>query len=99
MTRFVSRLNKGKLSNQSFNFRLADEKEQQLLTGFGHNAVVPIGMANSKIPIVLSDRITKLAPYKYFWMGAGEVDWKLEVNTQEFIDITGAFVADITYDQ
>jgi prolyl-tRNA editing enzyme YbaK/EbsC (Cys-tRNA(Pro) deacylase) len=98
MTRFVSRLNKGKLSNNNFNFRLADEKEQEKLTGFGHNAVVPIGMANKQIPVILSDKISKLAPYKFFWMGAGEVDWKLEVNTQEFIDITNAFVADITYD-
>ncbi|KAL0484642.1 pgk [Acrasis kona] len=99
ITRFVSKLNKGKLSNQSFNFRLADEKEQEKLTGFGHNAVVPIGMVNDKIPVIISEKITKLSPYQYFWMGAGEVDWKLEVDVQEFVKTVGAFVADVTYEK
>jgi hypothetical protein len=36
-------------------------------------------MKNSKIPLVISDRITKLDG-KFFWLGGGHVDIKLRLS-------------------
>eukprot|EP01079_Euglenida_sp_SAG-EU17-18_P002932 gene2932-3510_t len=75
-------LNPG-LGKRQFNFRLAPEEESAQLTGYGHNAVVPIGM-NASIPLVLSQALLDDA-LPYFWMGGGEVDWKLRTDLMQFI--------------
>ena len=91
--RFVKGMNEG-MGKKQFNFRLADPEVSQKMTGFGYNAVVPFGTA-VKIPVILSEKITKLSP-AYFWMGGGHVDCKVRVDTEEFLESIKPFVADIT---
>lgn len=55
-------------------------QDNDRLTGFSHNAVTPIGMSE-RLPVILSDRIARLAP-PMFWMGGGEVDLKLGLDLQ-----------------
>lgn len=89
---FVHSLNKGKIPKKRFNMRLAPEEVACELTGYVHNAVTPIGM-KTDIPVILSDAIVKLRP-DYFWLGGGEVDVKLGIKTQEFIDLVKPFIVD-----
>lgn len=89
--KFVRELHK-KLGKRQFNFRLAPGKESDEETGFTHNSVTPIGIKNKKIPIVMSDRILEL---DHFWMGGGEFDVKLAVDTNEFRNIYRPYIANI----
>lgn len=57
----------------------------------------PVGM-KVKVPIILSHKIAQLEPRSFF-LGGGEVDLKLELNTDEFIKIFNPYVTDITMDQ
>ena len=52
---------------------------------------------NIRVPIILSDRISKLQP-PYFYLGGGEVDLKLGIDVSEFINILNPYIADITID-
>jgi len=72
------------VSKSKFNFQLAQEADSDRLTGYRHNAVVPIGM-KTDLPILLSDQITRLNP-AHFWLGAGQVDVKLRVDLKEFCE-------------
>lgn len=92
---FVHSLNEGKISKKRFNLRLAPEEESNKLTGFEHNAVTPIGMRED-IPVILSDAIVKLSP-RFFWLGGGEVDLKLGMQTDDFIRIVKPFITDCLY--
>lgn len=93
---FVHAMNKDKgVSKRKFNFRLCPEDVSCALTGYGHNAVTPVGM-NENIPIILSKSVTELVE-GYFWLGAGEVDLKLGLNTQQFIKAYDPFVCDCTF--
>ncbi|KAG0553497.1 hypothetical protein KC19_12G015900 [Ceratodon purpureus] len=89
---FVHSLNEGKIPKKRFNFRLAPEEESNRLSGFEHNAVTPIGMRED-IPVILSDAIVKLSP-RFFWLGGGEVDLKLGIKTDDFLNIVKPFVTD-----
>ena len=93
LMRFVKGMNES-LGKKKFNFRLADSSASLELTGFGHNAVVPIGTRHA-IPVVLSEKVTRLSP-SYFWLGGGHADCKLRVNTDEFIAKIDPFIADFT---
>lgn len=93
LARFARDLNPG-LGKKKFNFRLAAPERSLALTGFGYNSVVPFGTA-VPIPVILSDRITKLAP-AYFWMGGGHADCKVRVDVDEFVSVVQPHVADIT---
>ena len=93
---FVYAMNKDKgVSKRKFNFRLCPEEVSHALTGYGHNAVTPIGM-NENIPIILSKSVTELVE-GYFWLGAGEVDLKLGLNTQQFIKAYNPFICDCAF--
>jgi hypothetical protein len=46
----------------------------------------------------LSHHIEKLNP-NYFWLGGGEVDLKLAVDTKQFIKSMNPIIADITVDK
>ncbi|KAG2490808.1 hypothetical protein HYH03_010730 [Edaphochlamys debaryana] len=108
IVQYTARLNADKLkmalmelggrrfARQFYNMRLCAEEVNDRLTGYSHNAVSPLGMAES-LPIVLSHRIAQLQPAE-FWMGAGEVDLKVGMDVQEFIDAYKPFVLDCTYD-
>eukprot|EP00884_Botryococcus_braunii_P021996 jgi/Botrbrau1/8480/Bobra.0237s0096.1 len=94
LKRHIHKLNEG-IGIRFFNMRLAPDDVAQQLTGYGHNAVVPVGL-KTPIPIVISDRITALDP-PVFWMGGGEVDLKLMVGTSEFVLAYAPMVVDCTY--
>ena len=81
------------MSKKCFNFQLADAADSYRLTGYDHNAVVPVGMKEA-LPIVLSDKIIRLPK---FWLGAGEVDLKLGVNTKEFCAVLNPIVARVVH--
>jgi prolyl-tRNA editing enzyme YbaK/EbsC (Cys-tRNA(Pro) deacylase) len=72
---------------------MAEEEKAIELTGYGYNAITPFLM-KQKIPIILASDIANLRP-AYFWLGGGEVDLKLGISVSEFIQMTGAVVADI----
>ncbi|KNC56501.1 YbaK/prolyl-tRNA synthetase associated domain-containing protein [Thecamonas trahens ATCC 50062] len=93
LERYVKSLNPG-VAKRKFHFRLVKDDQSAVLTGYGHNAVTPIGMA-TPIPIVLDAALTKL-PQGNFWLGAGEVDLKIRVDANEFVAATNCFVANFT---
>lgn len=87
---FLYTLNNGKIAKKKFNMRLAPEEISRSLTGYEHNAVTCIGM-KTNIPVILDEAITKLQP-EFFWLGGGEVDLKLGINTHEFIHYVKPFL-------
>ena len=93
LEKFVKEMNPG-MGKKKFHFRLVPEDISAELTGYGHNAVSPLGMATD-IPIVLDAAITRL-PSQSFWLGAGEVDLKVRLNVDEFVQGTNCFVADFS---
>ena len=94
--KFVRAINDHKVSKKHFNFRLAPADESQQMTGYGYNAVAPLGIQHSQnIPIILSHRLLE---FSHFWMGGGEVDVKLAVNTHDFRNHFKPYVANIVYD-
>lgn len=92
---FLHSLNGGQIAKKRFNMRLAPEEDSDLLTGFEHNAVTPVGM-KTKIPVILSDAIVRLIP-EFFWMGGGEVDLKLGMSVSDFVRSFQPFIADCTH--
>ena len=91
--RFIKDKNEG-IGKKKFSFRLANPEVSAALTGFGYNAVAPFG-TKTQIPIILSQKITELAP-RYFWMGGGHADCKVRVDTDEFIRVLKPFVCNFT---
>lgn len=87
-------VSKAKVSKKHFHFRLADEAVAQQLTGYGYNATTPFLMKTS-MPIILTARVAELQP-AYFWMGGGEVELKLGMSVSEFVQVTKAYVADVS---
>lgn len=82
--------------NKHFNMRLASEEVNAEKTGYLYNSVAPIGCRDGSLRIVLSDRIARIP---YFYCGAGHVDAKMRINTQDFIENCNVVVGDITHDQ
>jgi len=80
------------LGRKQYNMRLLEGEACAHLTGFGHNAVTPLGLA---MPVVLSDRITEL-PSGVFWLGGGHVVLKLRISVDEARSVLKATVADVT---
>ncbi|CAH9102582.1 unnamed protein product [Cuscuta epithymum] len=87
---FLYTLNNSKIAKKKFNMRLAPEEISRSLTGYEHNGVTCIGM-KTNIPVILDEAITKLKP-DFFWLGGGEIDLKLRMNCQEFIDYVKPFI-------
>jgi prolyl-tRNA editing enzyme YbaK/EbsC (Cys-tRNA(Pro) deacylase) len=70
------------LSKSKINMRMVSEQVAQEMTGFGRNAVTPVGSA-TRIPIIMSHKITELSGL--FFLGAGEVDLKVGMPAADFI--------------
>ncbi|KAF2299025.1 hypothetical protein GH714_030065 [Hevea brasiliensis] len=87
---YLYTLNDGKIAKKKFNLRLAPEETSAKLTGYEHNAVTCIGM-KTEIPVILDEAIVRLNP-DFFWLGGGEVDLKLGINTSEFINFVKPFI-------
>lgn len=88
-------LNQKKIPRRHFNLRLAAEDATVDLTGFSYNSVTPVGSLTA-LPIIISHEIVRL-PYSTFYLGAGEVDLKLELSTDEFTSKYSAEIVDCTY--
>ena len=65
-----------KVSRKGFHYRLANDTANEEISGYMHNAVTPFMFKNTKIPMVVSDRIRQLSPAN-FWLGGGHVNTKL----------------------
>mmetsp|Transcript_963 Transcript_963/g.1479 ORF Transcript_963/g.1479 Transcript_963/m.1479 type:complete len:198 (+) Transcript_963:142-735(+) len=83
------------VSGQYFNFQLAPSEVNETLTGFSHNAVVPIGMRTS-VPLIVSGRILQVDP-PFVWMGGGDVYVKLLLSVDDILRILQPKVGDICY--
>ncbi|KAF2069571.1 hypothetical protein CYY_009112 [Polysphondylium violaceum] len=79
--KFIKNINPQE-SSKKFHFRLAPPEVTQQMTGFEFNAVCPVG-GNTRIPIIISKHIMDL-PHGKAWLGGGEVDLKLEIDTLQF---------------
>mmetsp|Transcript_15274 Transcript_15274/g.21281 ORF Transcript_15274/g.21281 Transcript_15274/m.21281 type:complete len:224 (-) Transcript_15274:205-876(-) len=78
-----------------FDFRVASSEDNDRLTGYAHNSVTPFGLLEEKtLPIVLASSVV---PEKFFWMGGGHIHLKLGMAVSDFIQATGAVVADISH--
>ncbi|GJJ75940.1 hypothetical protein EMPS_08298 [Entomortierella parvispora] len=81
-------------SRKGMHLRIAPAEKSLELTGFTNNGVSPVGMATD-LPILISSRIAELSP-AIFYLGAGHVDWKIALPTQEFVEKWGASVIDFS---
>ena len=88
-------LNEKAIPRKNFNFRLAPEEVSCELTGFGYNAVTPVA-SKTQMPIIVSHEIMELKEGT-FYIGAGEVDLKIEFCASEFVQRYNAIVVDCTY--
>ena len=80
-----------KLPAKAFNFRVADEADNDRLSGFKHNAVTPFGFSESRVPVVLSDAASKMG---FIWMGGGHEAFKLGVPVDAFLACFKPWVLD-----
>ena len=71
------------LSKKKVNMRVVAEDLSMELSGFGKNAVSPVGM-KTKMPILMAQAVADLEA-GVFWLGGGEVDLKLGLKTADFI--------------
>eukprot|EP00978_Attheya_sp_CCMP212_P008945 scaffold21101_cov56-Attheya_sp.AAC.5 len=87
-----------RLEPNQFDMRLAKEQDNDEMTGYGHNSVTPFGLVRGlEIPIILSKAILDETNVRGFlWMGGGHVHHKLGMSVHDFIQATGAIVADIS---
>eukprot|EP00550_Attheya_septentrionalis_P001828 CAMPEP_0198284564 /NCGR_PEP_ID=MMETSP1449-20131203/4021_1 /TAXON_ID=420275 /ORGANISM="Attheya septentrionalis, Strain CCMP2084" /LENGTH=254 /DNA_ID=CAMNT_0043981679 /DNA_START=63 /DNA_END=827 /DNA_ORIENTATION=+ len=86
-----------RLEPSQFDMRLAKEQDNDAMTGYGHNSVTPFGLVRgSEIPIILSKAILDETVGGFLWMGGGHVHHKLGMSVHDFIQATGAIVADIS---
>jgi len=81
------------LSERKMNFQLAPANQSNIVTGFSHNAVCPLGML-SYIPVIISKLCVSVYP-SYVWLGGGEVDLKLGISIRDLLKSTNAIVGDI----
>ena len=88
----------GAAPGKAFNLRLAGEEDSARLTGYEHNAVTPVGVSgvqDGSLPLILASAVTALEP-PLFWMGGGEVDLKLGLDTAQFVRAYAPVVMDVT---
>jgi prolyl-tRNA editing enzyme YbaK/EbsC (Cys-tRNA(Pro) deacylase) len=83
-----------RLSKKKFHFQLADDAASFELSGFGHNAICPIGM-KCDIPLIICNRC-KDVKNGIIFLGGGKVDVKLAIPVDTLVTTMGAFTGDIT---
>ncbi|KAF9916837.1 hypothetical protein BX616_002667 [Lobosporangium transversale] len=79
-------------SRKATHLRIASSEKSFELTGFGNNAVSPVGM-RTNIPILISKAVAELSP-PLFYLGAGHVDWKIALPVQGFVEKWNASIVD-----
>jgi prolyl-tRNA editing enzyme YbaK/EbsC (Cys-tRNA(Pro) deacylase) len=83
---------KNRLDETQFDFRIASEEDNRIITGYEHNSVTPFGLLK-KVPIFAAAAIE---PLKVFWMGGGHEHLKLAMAFSEFCGALHPVVADIS---
>lgn len=83
-----------RLSKKKFHFQLANDEDSFTLSGFGHNAISPIGLMQA-IPVVICRRCLGIKN-GIIYLGGGKVDVKLALPVADLIRGTNAIVGDIT---
>ncbi|KAI8852866.1 YbaK/aminoacyl-tRNA synthetase-associated domain-containing protein [Chytridium lagenaria] len=91
---YIRDLKDKSISKKNYNMRVAPEEASLNLTGYDTGGVSPIGMKETRIPIILCQAILKLQP-AFIWLGCGHIDWKIAFPVSTFIKATGCFVADL----
>lgn len=87
---------KQRLDPSLFDFRVASEDDNAMLTGYSHNAVTPFGMLQD-VPIILSKAITECSNMTPFvWMGGGHIHCKLGMAISDFLRAKKPLVLDVT---
>ncbi|KAJ1652384.1 hypothetical protein IWQ61_007270 [Dispira simplex] len=79
---------------KQYNFRLVDANTALALTGFGNNAICPVGL-NTNLPMILDQAITQLEP-SVFFLGGGHIDWKIALPVAKFQDLTRCAILDLS---
>ena len=69
------------VGKKQYSLRMVSQEVSDSLSGYSHNAVTPLGMAQP-VPVLLSDKI-KTLPEGKLWLGGGEVDLKMSVDVAE----------------
>ena len=87
--------NAGALPKSRIKPRLASAADSERLTGYRHGGVTPVAVATPELPILLSHRIVQLVPPILF-LGAQEVDLKVCLRVQDFLQRFRPAVADVT---
>jgi prolyl-tRNA editing enzyme YbaK/EbsC (Cys-tRNA(Pro) deacylase) len=97
-----------RLDETQFDFRIASELDNDIITGYTHNSVTPFGMLCQQqqqqvtegntppiknVPIILS---SSLMPLQFFWMGGGHVHLKLGMSISDFCFSLNPIIADVS---
>jgi len=90
IVRFL-RPEKERMSKKSVNMRVASPEDGVMLSGYGHNAVTPLGMAVD-VPMIVSHRVLELP---YIWLGGGEVDVKLRISIPDLCRVFNPIIGDL----
>jgi prolyl-tRNA editing enzyme YbaK/EbsC (Cys-tRNA(Pro) deacylase) len=83
-----------RLSKNKFHFQLADDDVSFQLSGFGHNAICPVGMTSS-IPVIICNRCLDVKN-GIIYLGGGKVDVKLALPVSDLVACTNAITGNIT---
>ncbi|GAX24983.1 hypothetical protein FisN_2Lh262 [Fistulifera solaris] len=85
---------KDRLEDNSFDFRIASQNDNDRLTGYKHNSVTPFGIADpNHVLIILAEAA---ASQKFIWMGGGHVQLKLGMAVSDFCRVLKPVVAPIS---
>ncbi|KAF6001489.1 hypothetical protein F1559_001985 [Cyanidiococcus yangmingshanensis] len=93
------------VSRSQIRYQVAAAETCEQLTGYGYNAVTPLGMRTPMPILVASALVTWLQRCgdDFFWLGGGATDLKLNVSLSEFIDTFSrinrlpVLIRDVTY--
>lgn len=88
-------VNGGELPKSRIKPRLASAADSERLTGYRHGGVTPVAVATPELPILISHRVVQLAP-PIFFLGAQDVNLKLCMRVQDFLERFKPAVADVT---
>lgn len=108
LVQYISKLNTQKLQNfvkslptestlskKWYNMRVASEEDSARLSGYEKNGVCPLAMLEHRMPVIIdSDIVDTLKPACLF-LGAGDVDWKICLRTEDLILDLNAWVVDL----
>jgi len=84
-----------RLDPSKFDFRVASEEHNSILTGFTHNAVSPFGL-HEDVPMILSKAIADTDMTQFIWLGGGHVHLKIGMAMSDLMLVKNPLVLDVT---